>query len=98
MAPVVLWGVQTVLPDAACPGLPRKPLDAAIRHYLLRIAPVATRAIANKTTMETYIYFAGRFDGNGDAPVCYCAGNGRGPGLYQKPLDPTIGQVLCPIT
>jgi hypothetical protein len=40
-------------------------------NYLLCIAPAATRATANKTTMKTYTYFAGHFDGHGDAPVHY---------------------------
>jgi hypothetical protein len=39
--------------------------------YLLRIAPAAARATANETAMKTYAYFAGHFDGNGDAPVHY---------------------------
>jgi hypothetical protein len=32
---------------------------------------VAARATANKTTTKTYTYFAGRFDGHGDALVRY---------------------------
>jgi hypothetical protein len=40
-------------------------------NYLLRIALAATRATANKTMMKTYTYFAGHFDGHGDAPVHY---------------------------
>jgi hypothetical protein len=39
--------------------------------YSLRIAPVAARATANKTTMKTYTYFAGRVDGHSDAPLPY---------------------------
>jgi hypothetical protein len=42
-------------------------------NYLLHIAPTAARATANKTTTKTYTYFAGRFDGHGDAPVRYSA-------------------------
>ncbi len=36
--------------------------------YLLHIAPAAARATENKTTMETYTYFAGHFNGHGNAP------------------------------
>ncbi len=40
---------------------------------MLCIAPVVVRATANETTMKKYTSFAGRFDGHGDAPVCYRA-------------------------
>jgi hypothetical protein len=36
---------------------------------LLRIAPEAARATGKHTTINKYTYFAGRFDGHGDAPV-----------------------------
>jgi hypothetical protein len=42
-------------------------------NYLLRIAPAAARATANKTTTKIYTYFSGPFDGHGNAPVCYHA-------------------------
>jgi hypothetical protein len=42
-------------------------------NYLLHIAPAATRATANKITTKTCTYFAGHFDGHGDAPVRYRA-------------------------
>jgi hypothetical protein len=41
--------------------------------YLLRIAPAATRATGNQTTLKKYTYKAGRFDGHGNAPVRNCA-------------------------
>jgi hypothetical protein len=37
--------------------------------YLLRIAPAAARAIIKQLTMKKYTYFAGHFDGHGNAPV-----------------------------
>ncbi len=40
-------------------------------NYLLRIAPAATRATANKTTTKTYTYFAVHFDSHGNALVRY---------------------------
>jgi hypothetical protein len=40
-------------------------------NYLLRIAPAAARATANKTTKK-WTNFAGNFDGHGGAPVQYC--------------------------
>ncbi len=42
-------------------------------NYLLRIAPAATRATGKQTMMNKYTYFAGRFDGHGNAPVRKCA-------------------------
>jgi hypothetical protein len=39
--------------------------------YLLCIAPAAARAKSNKITMKMYTYFAGCFDGHGNAPVRY---------------------------
>jgi hypothetical protein len=41
--------------------------------YLLRIAPVAARATANKTAKKKWTSFAGHFDGCGSAPVQYHA-------------------------
>jgi hypothetical protein len=37
--------------------------------YLLRIAPVAARALGKQTTINKYTYKAGRFDVYGNAPV-----------------------------
>ena len=42
-------------------------------NYLLRIAPAATRATANKTTKKKYNIFAAHFDGHSNAPVRYRA-------------------------
>jgi hypothetical protein len=39
--------------------------------YLLRIAPAAARATANKTTMKKCTKKTGHFDGRGGAPVQY---------------------------
>ncbi len=38
--------------------------------YSLRIAPAAVRATGKQTTINKCTYFAGRFDGHGDAPAC----------------------------
>jgi hypothetical protein len=42
-------------------------------NYSLCIAPVATGATANKTTMTKFTNFAGHFDGRGGVPVQYHA-------------------------
>jgi hypothetical protein len=66
--------------------------------YLLRIAPAATRATANKTTTNKWTNFAGHFDGHGGAPVqnrMHCPMEEvQG---FGKRLDAAIGQVLRPI-
>jgi hypothetical protein len=38
-------------------------------NYLLRIALAATRATSKQTTINKFTYFAGRFDGHGDASL-----------------------------
>jgi hypothetical protein len=38
-------------------------------NYSLRIAPAAARATGKQTTINKYTYFAGHFDGHGNAPV-----------------------------
>jgi hypothetical protein len=42
-------------------------------NYLLPIAPAATRATINKTTIKQYTHFAGRFDSHCNAAVQYRA-------------------------
>jgi hypothetical protein len=42
-------------------------------NQLLRIAPAAARATGKQTTMKKYTYFAGNFDGHGNALVRYRA-------------------------
>jgi hypothetical protein len=38
-------------------------------NYLLHITLAAARATGKQTTINKYTYFAGRFDGHGNAPV-----------------------------
>ncbi len=38
-------------------------------NHLLLIAPAAARVTAKETKTKTYTYFAGHFDGHGNAPV-----------------------------
>jgi hypothetical protein len=53
-------------------GYTRSRWTPPLGNYLLHNAPAASRATANKTAMLKYIYFAGRFDGHGNALVRYC--------------------------
>ena len=65
--------IQTASPNLACPGLLRKPLDAGIGRYLLRITPATTWATGKQATINKYTNKAGHFDVHGDVAVRYCA-------------------------
>jgi hypothetical protein len=39
-------------------------------NYLLRVALTAARVTGKQMTMKKCTYFAGRFDGHGNAPIC----------------------------
>jgi hypothetical protein len=41
-------------------------------NYSLQFAPAAARATDKQTTINKYTYFAGCFDGHGNAPVRNC--------------------------
>ncbi len=58
-----------ILPNATCPGLYWKPLDAT--NYSLHSTPVAARATANNTMMKKCTNFAGQFDGRSSALEWY---------------------------
>ena len=60
-------------PDAACPGLHRKPRDALpLADCSLCIALAADGAAINKTTTEKCTHFVVHFDGHRNAAVQYC--------------------------
>jgi hypothetical protein len=75
----------------------------SLGNYLLRIAPAAARAKANKTMMIKCNNFAGHFDGHGGAPVQYRMHcpieevQGFIRSQWMPPLDASIGQELQPI-
>ncbi len=60
-------------PDTACPGLLRKPLDAAIRQLLAPYCPSCRQANSKQKDNKKWINFAGHFDGHGGVPVQYPA-------------------------
>jgi hypothetical protein len=57
-----MWHVQ---------GYPKSHWMLPSGDYLLRMAPAAARATANKMAMKKWINFAGHFDGCGGALVQY---------------------------
>ncbi len=97
------WGcagaIQTASPDAACPGLLRKPLDTGIVQLLTPYCPSGRQG--NRQTNNNQQMTLKRW------PNWWpwrCAGtlprtspNGGGLGLSKMPLNATIGWVLRPI-
>jgi len=59
-------------PDAACPGLHRKPLDAAIEHLLALYRPGGRHGGNQQNNNAKCTLFACRIDGHCDAAVLYC--------------------------
>ncbi len=64
------------------PGYPGSHWMPPLGNYSHHIAPVAARAIANKTTTKTWTNFAGHFDPRRCAgTILHASPNGGGPGL-----------------
>jgi hypothetical protein len=61
--------IQMALPNAACPGLPRKPLFAAIGQPLALYHPSGRQGNSKKNSKKKWTNFAGHFDGRGGALV-----------------------------
>ncbi len=93
------WAIQMASPNAACPGLLQKPLDANIGQLLTSYCPSGCQG--NRQTNNNQIMTLKRW------PNWWpwrCAGtlprtspNGGGLGLSKMPLNATIGQVLWQI-
>jgi hypothetical protein len=62
---------HVALPDAACPGLLRKPLEATTGRLLTPYCPGCRQGDNQQNDDAKHTYFAGRFDGHRDAPVRY---------------------------
>ncbi len=91
--------IQMASPDAACPGLLRKPLDAGIGQLLTPYCPSGHQG--NRQTNNNQQMTLKRWP---NWWPWQCAGmlpctlpNGEGLGLSKMPLNATIGQVLRPI-
>jgi hypothetical protein len=61
-----------VLPDAACPGLYRKPLDATIGQLLAPYHPSGCQGNRQKNNNARIYLLAGCFNGHSNALVGYC--------------------------
>ena len=85
-------GVKTkhvALPDAACPGLHRKPLDAAIRQLLALYCPCGRHGDNQPNNDAKCTFFAGS--------IPRASLDGGGLWLSLKPLNAAIGLALAPI-
>ncbi len=65
--------IRSSSPDAALPGLHRKPTDAAIGWLLAPYCPGGHQGINQHHDNAACTHFDGRFDGHHDAAVLYCA-------------------------
>jgi hypothetical protein len=61
------------LPNAACPGLPGKPLDAAIGQLLALYHSSGCQGNSKQNDDKKRTNFAGHFDSRGGGQVQYCA-------------------------
>ena len=65
--------MHAALPNAACPGLHRKPLDATIRRLLAPYCLGGHQGDSKQNNDVLGTHFDGRFDGHCDAAVLYRA-------------------------
>jgi hypothetical protein len=79
-------------PNAACPGLLWKPMDAGIGRLLALYCPSGRQGNRQTNKINKYTYKAGRFDGHGDAPV-----RNRAHRLMEEVLSFTISHWMPPL-
>ena len=65
--------IHAASPNAACQGLLRKPLDAAIRRLIAPYRPSGRQGDSKQYKDVICTHFDGRFDGHRDAVVQYRA-------------------------
>ena len=63
--------IHAASPNAACPGLHWKPLDAAIRQLLAPYCLGGRQGNSKQKNNVLCTHFDGRFDGHRDAVVLY---------------------------
>ncbi len=91
--------IQTALPNAACPGLLRKPLSAGIGQLLAPYCPIGRQGnwqTYNNQQMHLKLW-PNQWPWRCASTVPHTSPEGGGLGLYKMPLNTTIGQVLWPI-
>ena len=65
--------IRSASPEAACPGLHQKPLNAAIGRLLAPYRPIGCQGDNQLNDDATCTHFVGRFDGHCYAAVLYLA-------------------------
>ncbi len=92
--------IQTALPNAACPGLLQKPLDAIIGQLLALYCPSGRQGNrqTNNNQQIHLKWWPFRWPWRCAGTQLRTSPDGGGPEIHVKPLDTTIRQVLCPIT
>ena len=82
---MTMWSVEAIhaaSSNAACPGLLRKPLDAAIGRLLTPYRPGGRQGDSKQYKDVICTHFDGRFNDHHNAVVLLCASpDGGGPGL-----------------
>ncbi len=91
--------IQTALPDAACPGLLWKPLDAGIGQLLAPYCPSGRQGNKqiNNNQQMTLKRWPNWWPWQCAGTLLRTSPDGGGLGLSKMPLNTTIGQVLRPI-
>ncbi len=91
--------IQMALPNAACPGLLRKPLDAGIGRLLAPYRPSGRQGNrqTNNNQQMTLKRWPNRWPWRCAGTLPCTSPDGGGLGLSKMPLNATIGQVLRPI-
>ncbi len=91
--------IQMALPNVACPGLLRKPLDAGIGRLLAPYCPSGRQGNRQTNNNQQIHLKSWPFQWpQWCAGTIPCASPNRGgPGLQEKPVDATIEQALAPI-
>jgi hypothetical protein len=91
--------LQRASPDAACPGLLRKPLDAGIGQLLAPYPPSSRQGNrqTNNNQQMTLKRWPNQWPWQCASTLPRTSPDGGGLGLSKMPLNATIGQVLQPI-
>ncbi len=91
--------IRRASPNAACPGLLRKPLDASIGRLLALYCP-SGRQGDRQTNNNQQIHLKSwpfRWPRRCAGTIPRTSPDRGGPGLHLKPLDATIRRALAPI-
>ncbi len=91
--------IQMASPNVVCPGLLRKPLDTGIGQLLAPYCPSSRQGNRQRNNNQQMHLkrWPNRWPWRCVGTVPRTSPDGGGLGLYEMPLNTTIGQVLRPI-